>query len=772
MIFSTFSGSENKMFRLRDLGVRCLVTALLLTAIGAAYPEDLGQIKDIRLVGLQRTDPGVIFSKIPIAVGDTFDEKSASETLKVLYELGYFSDVEITRDANVIVIAFRERPAIASIDFYGIKEFKEDQLRSALEKIGLKEGDILDAAVFDLATQELKSAYLAKGKYGVEISSTLTPLERNRVGISFDVFEGRTAKLENIIFFGNKSFSRDDLLERMSLSPRSRFLRGDEYSRIKLEADLENIRTYYLDQGFINVEILSSQVSLIPSKEEISVTINIDEGERFSFGDIVLAGDRVVPHEELVDFIDIKNGDLFSRNRINELTNKISERIGDEGYANANVRAIPSLDSAEKRVSFSIYIDAGRRVYVRRINISGNESTQDAVIRRELRQFEGEWYSLKRVQRSKQRLDLTGFFSSVVIKSIPVTGLVDTVDLNVEVVERRTGSFQIGIGYSTEDRAMLTASLNNDNIFGSGNSLALDISSGSVNQVFSVLYKNPYVNDYGLSRTLNVYNRATDYASLSVSTYTEDALGVLVDYGIPLSEYDKIFVGGGIEESKLTLGSNAASQYTEFVRVNGNDNRTVPLNVGWSRDRRDSAIIPSDGVYQRFQSSLATPVGDLEFYSLTYQIKSYYALGKFTTLVAGGQLAYAEDYGGDSLPFYKNYYAGGATTIRGYKSSTVGPKNDDGTALGAKRRVLTNVEVLTPIPGIKDDKSIRLSSFVDAGGLQNSFSDVLSDYRYSIGVGLNWYSPIGPMKLSFAKPLNDNSDDKTETFQFTLGGLF
>ena len=772
MIFTTYSNNRKKIGRIAMLLIRAIVSFFIFVTAAAVHAAEGDVIGDIRLTGLQRTDPGVIFSKIPVEVGGAFEKNAISDTIKALFKLGYFSDVEVFRDEDTLVINVRERPAVASISFYGLKEFKEEQLRVALERIGVTEGSILDPANFDLAIQQLENAYLSIGKYGVEITSTITPLERNRVGISFNMFEGKTAELESIEFFGNRNFTNDDLLKEMSLSPASKLFGGDDYSRIKLEADLEAIRSFYLNQGFINFELVSSQVSVNPDKEGISITINVKEGERFVFGDILLSGDKVVPFEELERYIEIRRGDLFSRERVNELVNKITDRLGDDGYANSTVRAIPQLNQEKKVVTFSLYVDAGRRVYVRRINITGNSSTQDSVIRRELRQFEGEWYSLAKVNRSKQRLDLTGFFSSVTVKTIPVPGLENTVDLDVEVVERKTGSFQVGLGYSSEDRVLMTFNLSNENIFGTGNSLGVEISSGSVNEVYAFEYKNPHVNDYGVSRTLKFTSRGSDYSSLNISNYSEDLLNASVDYGIPLSEYDKIFIGGGVEESSLTIGSDPSAEYSNFVNLNGNTNITVPVNIGWSRDRRDSAIIPSAGTLQRFQSSVATPVGDLTFYTVNYELKSYKALGKFTTLVMVGKISYGDDYGGDQLPFYKNFYAGGASTLRGYQSSALGPKRSDGTSLGGKRRILTSVELLTPVPNVKDDKSMRLVTFLDAGGLNNSFDGVMSDYRYSVGVGMNWYSPIGPMKLSFARPLNSNDGDKTETFQFLLGGLF
>ena len=755
-------------------GFRGFLLAFLVLAT-SAFAYDPFVVEDIKIEGLQRTDPGAVFARLPIAVGSVASEEVISSAIREIFAMGYFSDVQAQRNLGVVVFKLVERPSISSISFYGLKEFKEDFLRDALAGIGIKEGEVLNAANFDLAEQALKEAYLSKGKYSVEVTSTLTPLERNRIGISFTLFEGLTALIKSIDFIGNDSVQSEVLLDEMSLSPPSVFswyTKSDRYSKQKLQGDIEAIRSFYLDKGYINFEFVSNQVSVSPDKEGVYITLGIQEGDQFKFGGISIAGDREVPHDELLSLVDIQPGQLFSRSRLNIVTSNISNRLAEEGFANARVNAIPQLDMASKVASFTLYVDAGRRIYVRRINVSGNSRTSDNVIRREMRQLEGEFYSSEKIKRSKQRLDLLGFFSQVSIDTKPVADDSDKIDLEVHVVETQTGSFTAGLGFSSEEKLMLQLGLTNTNIFGTGNSLALNISSGSVNETYSVTYKDPFINDFGVSRSVSVFNRSTDYTSLSVSNYSETSTGANVDYGIPIGEYDKIFLGGGFEQNDLNLGATASEVYQNFVNVNGDKNSAVSANLGWTRDRRDSAILTSDGTLQSANASFATPIGDLQFYTLNYQLKYYIPVGKFSSLASRFSLAYSDDYNNKQLPFYKNFYAGGSSTIRGFQSSSLGPKSSDGSSIGGKRRILTGVEYFTPIPGIKDDKSVRLSAFLDAGNVETSFDDVISDMRYAMGAGINWFSPIGPIRISFAKPLNAKTSDKTEFFQFSLGSLF
>jgi len=446
--------------------------------------------------------------------------------------------------------------------------------------------------------------------------------------------------------------------------------------------------------------------------------------------------------------------------------------LGQDGYAYASVNAVPQRNAEDRAVSFSLYINAGRRIYVNRIDIVGNVNTRDEVIRRELRRLEGTWYSVSDINRSKQRLELLGFFSEVKIDTRPIEGRDDQVDLEVSVVERQTGNLSLGLGYSSTDGVLLQVGLNQKNFMGTGNALGINVSSGRVNESYAVSYTNPYVTDEGVSRKVSVSKKTVDVTSLVVSSFQSDTYAANVEFGVPLTELDRIFYGAGAEETDLTISSSSPRIYREFVAKNGNKNTVIPLTVGWSRDKRDSSFYPTQGLAQRFNLEVSTPAGDLNYYTASYKAEWYKPLTRNTTLHIEGSVAYSDDYDNKELPFYKNFYAGGGSSVRGYQSSSIGPKNEFGESLGGKRRVLATGEWLFPFPGLEKDRSMRLAAFVDAGGVENSFDDAFSEMRYSTGLGFLWFSPLGPMRFSFAKTLNDEVTDRTEKFQFTLGTTF
>jgi outer membrane protein insertion porin family len=675
----------------------------------------------------------------------------------------------------VLVIRLVERPAVYKVTVTGSKLLSEEQILEALGQMGLRQSAILDGAILDLAERELKDMYMSKGKYGVEIISTTTPLERNRVAVTFDIFEGARAVIKQINFVGNEAFTDNELRKRMSLQERGRFglfSGSSEYSKQNLEGDQEEIRSLYLDSGYADFRIESTQVQLSTDRENVFITISVSEGKKFTFDTFYVGGDQVVRREDLISLVDIGPGEVFSRKRLTGLTQKIIDRLGEEGYANASVNPVPEKDIDEFKIGFTLYVNSGQRVYVRRININGNSDTKDEVIRRELRQMEGSWYSVKDINRSKQRLDLLGFFSEVIINTIPVPGTADQVDLEVKVVERMTGSFSIGIGFSSADRLLLQLSMAQRNFMGTGDSLNLVASTGKVNETYELGFTNPYATDDGVSRTYKLVKRDTDVSSLVVSTFSSSTESASINFGVPLTEYDRIFYGVGYEQTGITLGLNPTREYQEFVDLNGNNNTVIPLTVGWARDKRDSALFPKDGLLQRFASELSTPLGDITYYNFTYKSEWYRPLSETFTLRIGGSLAYAEDFDGKQLPFYKKFYAGGASSLRGYQVSSLGPKDSSGLALGGKRRLLAQTELLFPLPGLNMSDAIRFSAFIDGGTVDNHFDDGLSEMRYSAGVGFNWYSPIGPMRFNFAKALNAEATDKTETFQFTLGTGF
>ncbi|MEJ6649751.1 MAG: outer membrane protein assembly factor BamA [Burkholderiales bacterium] len=750
-----------------------LILFMSLSSASSAF--DTFVMEDIRVEGIQRTDPGVIFSNIPVQVGDSVDKEVASQIIRSLFKTGFFDDVQVLIEGSVLVVRLIERPAVYKISVSGSKLLTEEQIIEALSQMGLSESAILDGSILDLAEQELKNLYMSKGKYGVEIITTTTPLERNRVAVTFDVFEGPKALIEKINFVGNVFFSDGELRDEMGLkSPgRINIFKGPlEYSKQKLEGDQETIRSLYLDNGYADFLIESTQVQLSPDREHVFITMSFSEGEKFVFDSIAMAGDTVVSSEDLFQLVDIVPGEVFSRKRLTDLSRKITDRLGEDGYANATVNPVPEKDVESSKIGFTLYVNAGQRVYVRRIDINGNIDTRDEVIRRELRQMEGTWYSIKDINRSKQRLNLLGFFSDVIINTNTVPGAPDQVDLEVKVVERMTGNFTVGMGFSSTDKLLLQLGLSQNNFMGTGNSLGFTVSSGKINETYEINYTNPYATDDGVSRTYKLGKRDTDVSSLVVSAFSTSTSSGSVTFGVPLTEYDRIYYGLGVEATQITLGANPTAEYEEFVALNGSDNTVIPLTVGWSRDKRNSAIYPTDGMVQRFSTELATPAGDLYYYNLSYKTEWYRPVTDDLTLRLGGSVAYAEDYDSKQLPFYKNFYAGGATSVRGYQSSSIGPKNSLGQSLGGKRRMLSQAEIIFPLPGLNLDKSMRFAFFVDGGAVTNHFEDGVDEMRYSTGLGFNWYSPVGPMRFNFAKPLNAKATDRTEAFQFTLGTGF
>ena len=750
-----------------------LILFMSLSSASSAF--DTFVMEDIRVEGIQRTDPGVIFSNIPVQVGDSVDKEVASQIIRSLFKTGFFDDVQVLIEGSVLVVRLIERPAVYKISVSGSKLLTEEQIIEALSQMGLSESAILDGSILDLAEQELKNLYMSKGKYGVEIITTTTPLERNRVAVTFDVFEGPKALIEKINFVGNVFFSDGELRDEMGLkSPgRINIFKGPlEYSKQKLEGDQETIRSLYLDNGYADFLIESTQVQLSPDREHVFITMSFSEGEKFVFDSIAMAGDTVVSSEDLFQLVDIVPGEVFSRKRLTDLSRKITDRLGEDGYANATVNPVPEKDVESSKIGFTLYVNAGQRVYVRRIDINGNIDTRDEVIRRELRQMEGTWYSIKDINRSKQRLNLLGFFSDVIINTNTVPGAPDQVDLEVKVVERMTGNFTVGMGFSSTDKLLLQLGLSQNNFMGTGNSLGFTVSSGKINETYEINYTNPYATDDGVSRTYKLGKRDTDVSSLVVSAFSTSTSSGSVTFGVPLTEYDRIYYGLGVEATQITLGINPTAEYEEFVALNGSDNTVIPLTVGWSRDKRNSAIYPTDGMVQRFSTELATPAGDLYYYNLSYKTEWYRPVTDDLTLRLGGSVAYAEDYDSKQLPFYKNFYAGGATSVRGYQSSSIGPKNSLGQSLGGKRRMLSQAEIIFPLPGLNLDKSMRFAFFVDGGAVTNHFEDGVDEMRYSTGLGFNWYSPVGPMRFNFAKPLNAKATDRTEAFQFTLGTGF
>jgi outer membrane protein insertion porin family len=749
---------------------------LLLTGVYSlpASAFDPFPVKDIRVEGIQRTEPGTIFSYLPVKVGDTLTEDKAAEAVRSLYATGFFKDVRLEAEGNVLVVSVVERPAIADINFSGQKEFDKDKLKDALKQIGVAQGRIFDRSQLEKAEQELKNQYLSRGKYGVEIATVVTPLERNRVSITFNITEGPVAKIRQINVVGNKVFSESDLLDLFVLRTPGLltwYSKNDQYSKQKLEGDLESLRSSYLNQGYLEFNIDSTQVEISPDKKDIYITTNITEGEKFTVTDVKFAGDTLVPEAELRKLIKIKKGETFSREKLTESTKQIVDRLGNEGYAFANVNPVPEVDREKKTVAFTLYVDPGRRVYVRRINISGNTTTRDEVIRREMRQLEGGWYSTDKLKRSKTRVDKLGYFSEVSVDTANVPGSPDQVDVEVKVVERPTGNLLFGIGYSTAEKVILSGSISQANLFGTGNAVSLQVNSGSINKVYALSFTNPYFTDDGVSLGWDIYKRNVDATALSgVTPYKTSTLGTGLRTGVPITEYDTINYGLAVERTNVETFSDSPQQYIDFVNEFGNTNTALIATAGWSRDGRDSAIYTTSGWLQRINLEAAVPPADLRYYRATYRVDYWLPIGRENTLQLSGQVGYADGYADKPLPFYKNFYLGGIGSVRGYETSAIGPKDSLGNALGGRTLTVANAEYYFPMPGLEKDKSVRLSVFVDAGQVSDNFD--FKETRYSAGVGLSWFSPVGPIKISLGKALNAKPEDRTQLFQFSLGTTF
>ncbi len=755
---------------------RVLALALwALTYASSGNAFEPFEVQDILVEGIQRTEPGTVFSYLPVKVGDTVDEEKASAAVKALFATGFFNDVRLEQRDGVLVVVLQERPAIAQISVTGSKEFKTKQLEEALRQIGLKESRIFDRALLDRAERELKEQYISRGKYGVQIVTTVTPLERNRVALSFSIVEGRVAKIKKINLVGNQVFKDSTLLDEFSLST-SGFLtwitESDQYSRPKLQADIEALRSYYLNRGYIEFTINSTQVSISPDKEEIFITVNMTEGNRYTVKSIVLAGNLIVPREDMEALIKIEPGEVFSREELTEATKRITDRLSDDGYAFAAVNAVPELDRDKSEVAFILYVDPGRRVYVRRINISGNDTTRDEVIRREMRQFESSWYSARDINRSRERIDKLGFFSEVQVDTPSVPGTADQVDVDIKVTERQTGNLSLGIGYSTTENVVLTAGVSQNNLFGTGNSLSFTINTGSVNQNYSLSYTNPYFTDNGVSRGFDLYRRNVDSTSLDVGSFNTKTTGLGVRFGVPISEFDRINYGFAYELTELELFDDSPQRYVDFVDEFGDITDAWPFTVGWGRDKRDSVIYTTSGTLQRLNGELSVPLGDLTYYRLTYQLQWYYPLTKYLTIFSEGRVGYADGYDDQQLPFYKNFYAGGVNTVRGYSAASLGPKDVEGASLGGSRQVIGTLELLFPFPGLAKEQATRLGLFVDGGMVGEDYDYIFEEMRFTAGLALSWFSPVGPLRLSFALPLNDKPGDDTERFQFTIGAGF
>lgn len=742
-------------------------------------------IKDIRVEGLQRTEPGTIFNYLPVEVGDTMDDAKATRAIKSLYGTGFFKDVRIEADGDVLLVTVQERSAIATIAFSGNRSFPSDKMLEGLKQIGISEGLIFDKSELDRAEQEIKRQYLSTGKYGATVKTVVSPLERNRVAVRFEIEEGKVAKIRDINIVGNEDFTMDELRAEFLLTTpnwMSWWNKDDQYSKQKLTADLETLKSFYLNQGYLEFAVDSTQVAISPDKQDIFITVNVTEGEKYTISDVKLAGDLKLPETELQELVKFKKGDTFNRQMITETSQAISDKLSNEGYAFANVNAVPDINKEELTAAFTFFVDPGRRVYVRRINLTGNTRTKDSALRREMRQLESSWYAGDKIKRSKERLDRTQFFDSVDIETPAVPGNTDQVDLNINVAEKSTGSVQFGAGLSSNEGVVLGFNVSQQNFLGTGNRVNAQINTSNLNTIYSLSYTDPYFTPDGISRGFDVYRRDVDTdtnTTSNIGTYQSSSYGLGVRFGLPLTERSSFNIGLTGDITSIDLQADSPKQYIDFCgNTSGCDANSIQVRAGWTYDSRDNLLFPNRGVLQRLSAEVSVPGLDLEYYKLEYQHAWYKDVFKNVTFMLNGELGYADSYGSRKFPFFKNFFVGGVNSVRGFENGTLGPIDIDPAtgndfSVGGTTKVVGNAEVFVPVPLIKDSSQFRLSAFFDAGrAFGDSESISIGDLRYSTGVGVSWFSPFGPLKIVFAKPLNDKQGDNTQTLQFQFGQQF
>jgi outer membrane protein insertion porin family len=757
----------------------CVGAVLLILVSMSAWAFEPFVIKDIKLVGLQRISLGTAFNYLPAKVGETFDEAKASEVIKALYKTGFFEDIQVARDGDILTIHVEERPSIAKIKVFGNEELDTEELNKALKTIGLTEGHIFNRSLLDQIQQELHNQYFSLGKYGVKIDVTVKELERNRVDIAIDIDEGDAAKIKQINIIGAHKFDEQKLLGKFQLSTPTMWsgISGSgKYSKQEFSGDLETLRSYYLDRGYIHFSIDSTQVSITPDKRDVYISVNVTEGEQYTVKDVKISGDLVVPEEELRSLITVKEGDIFSRRIIGETSKKIVERLGIDGYAFANVNSVPDIDEKNRTVGINFYVEPGKRVYVRRINITGNTKTRDNVVRREVRQMEGGWLSSPLVERSKIRLQKLGYFDSVNVETPAVAGTNDQVDLNFDVKEGSTGNFTAGLGYGETQGVLFNMSVTLNNFLGTGKRVSAELNNSKVNTVYRFSYTNPYYTQDGISRGFSVHSQSTNAEEANLADYSTDSYGADVNYGFPISEYNRASLSLGFDHTDLTINQTTAPVlYSDWVAENGESFDTVSSSLSWSHDTRNRAIFPDRGYYSLISAETALPGGDLQYYRLSLRQKFYVPLADKLTLFLGADLGYGDGYGDTrQLPFYKNYYAGGGHSVRGFQGNTLGPRDAvTNEAIGGNTKVIGHLELFFPGPFEESERSFRLSTFIDVGNVFASRQDFdSSELRSSYGVSAIWLTPVGALTFNWGWPIHSKAGDKTETFQFAIGAPF
>jgi outer membrane protein insertion porin family len=798
-------------FRLRSVSM-LIVSALSATAAWAIEPFT---VRDIRVEGLQRVEPGTIFASLPLRVGDTYNDERGSAAIRALFDLGLFKDVRIDVSGDVLVVIVEERPTIADVDFVGTKEFDKAALQKALRDVGLADGRPYDKALADRAEQELKRQYISRSLYNAQVVTTVTPIERNRVNLTFTVTEGEPARIREVHIVGNKAFSEGTLLDLFDQDAggwMSWYTKSNQYSRAKLNADLETLRSYYITRGYLEFRIDSTQVAISPDRQDLTITVNITEGEKFVVAGVKLEGNYLGRDDEFKSLVTIRPGEPYNGEQVNETTKAFTDYFGTFGYAFARVQAEPEIDRTNNRVTLTLKAEPSRRVYVRRVTIGGNNKTRDEVIRREFRQYEASWYDGDKIKLSRDRVDRLGFFTDVSVETQEVPGSPDQVDLTINVAEKPTGTLQLGAGFSSAEKVSFTFGIAQENVFGSGNYLGLQVNTSKYARTLSLTTTDPYFTKDGISRSFSLYHTTTrPYYSVD-GDYRLVNEGGTIRFGVPFSEVDTVFFGIGLERYRFDPGGNVAyltpQSYRNYfgcstnaqglVAECTNDNVWgVPLTVGWSRDDRDSALVPTRGRLQRANLEIGAG-GDMKYWKSSYSYQQFFPITKQYTFAINGEVGYAKPIGSKPFPIFKNFYAGGLGSVRGFEQNSLGPRDvplfgqTEGAAIGGTKKAIFNMELSTPFPGAGNDRTLRLYGFFDVGnvfaerrdpGMTDAQWKAQQKLRASVGVGISWISPLGPLRLAYAFPVRQQKEDfsdplhpipkdRIQRLQFQIGTSF
>jgi outer membrane protein insertion porin family len=752
------------------------ISAVLLLSASCWAHADSFTVESIEVEGIKKITIGTVLSYLPINVGETLD-----------IERTPFDDIELLRRDNVLLIKVVERPSIAEVNFEGNNDIEDEALEQALDGVNMSKGRIFDQNKLEKLELELQQVYYSLGKYAARIDADWRKLDEDRVAIDITISEGVSAKIKSINITGNQSFEEKELLDIFQLeASTSAMFANDEYSSTKLTADLESLKSYYLDRGYIQFQVVSQQVTISPDRKDISISINISEGTQFRVGSIKIAGEMVVDEIELRALVNLREGDIVSRKRVNQVITAMQKRLSEDGYAYAEVRIQNEINEADKTVSLQFIVIPGRQMRIRYIHFSGNEKTQDVVLRREMRQLEGEMYRRSKIDRSRVRLQRLNYLGSVNIRLVRVPEIEDQIDLEVQVTERFSGNLQLGIGYSQVQGAVVNVGFAHENIFGTGNSLSFTFDNSAASERYALGYENPYYTKDGISRGFNFSFTETDASENNTSNFLIDQTKLSMDFGIPLSEFNRLRLEIGVLRNELETTNSSSDEVFEFVidnsdkydestpnsEIEGDRYDTLFTAVSLAKDTRNRRIFASSGHLNSIR--LEVHGGDLNYYKARYRHQSAFALSDTFTFSYKGRIGYGDGYDDTSdLPIFEKFTAGGVRSIRGYDFNSLGPVDSEGDPFGGNLQLITTAEILFPLESLGSSETFRLGIYFDAGNVyEDADSFEASELRQSVGLSAKWFSFIGPIEFSYAWPLNDEPGDDTRNFQFSLGAQF